>query len=198
MALVTALISPFVFIGVRNYIITNIGIEQAGFWETMTRISSYYLLFITSILGIYFLPKLAIAKNNFETKKIFNEFYKKLIPVFIIGLIAIYFARFFIIKMLFTTQFQPVTSLFFWQLIGDLLKVCSWILAYNLLAKKLTFAYIVTEVFSLLTIYISSMFFMKLFGIEGIVIAHAFSYLIYLIVLCYFFRNIIFKNSPPN
>ncbi len=189
MTLVSAIISPFVSIAIRNNIISNYGIEQAGFWETITRISSYYLLFITSILGIYYLPKLAVSKNNLETKTIFWDYYKTLIPIFMIGLICIYFLRFFIIKMLFTPEFVPVTSLFFWQLIGDLLKVCSWILAFNLLAKKHTLSYILIEIFSLFITYTSSIYFLQLFKLEGVVIAHCFTYLIYLIVLSIYFRK---------
>jgi O-antigen/teichoic acid export membrane protein len=189
MTLASAIISPIIYIAIRNHIIADFGIEQAGFWETITRISSYYLLFITSILGIYYLPKLSIAKNNFETKTIFWSFYKSLIPIFIVGLICIYFLRFFIIKTLFTAEFQPVTSLFFWQLIGDLLKVCSWILAFNLLARKRTIVYLITEMFSFFLTYIFSIYFLQLFGIEGIVMAHALTYFVYLLVLVVYFRK---------
>jgi O-antigen/teichoic acid export membrane protein len=195
MALITALLSPFVFIAIRNNIIHTIGIEQAGFYETISRISSYYLLFITSILSLYFLPKLATAKTKFQTKTIFFNFYKILVPIFIIGLICIYFLRFFIIKTLFTNQFLPVTTLFFWQLIGDLLKVCSWILAYNLIAKKHIKAYIITEIFSLAITYFSSLYFTQIYGLQGVVIAHTFAYFIYLIVLIIYFKNEFFATK---
>jgi O-antigen/teichoic acid export membrane protein len=189
MALITALLSPIVFIAIRKNIIHTIGTNPAGFYETISRISSYYLMFITSILSIYFLPKLAAAKTKFETKSIFFNFYKNLVPVFIFGLICIYFLRFFIIKSLFTNQFLPVTNLFFWQLVGDLLKVCSWILAFNLLAKKHTIAYITIEIFSLAITYFSSIYFIQLFGLQGVVIAHACTYFIYLIILIFYFKN---------
>lgn len=192
MALITALVSPIVYIAIRKFIIQTIGIEQAGFYETISRISSYYLMFITTILSIYFLPKLSISKNKFETKNIFYSFYKYLIPVFILGLIIIYLARFFIIKTLFTVDFLPVTSLFFWQLVGDLIKVCSWILAFNLLAKNHTKVYIATELFSYAVIYLSSIYFIQLFGLEGVVIAHTFAYLVYLVVLVIYFRKELF------
>ena len=57
MALVSSVFGPLIFIAIRKYIIYNLSIEDAGFWEGMSRISSYYFLFITSILSIYFLPK---------------------------------------------------------------------------------------------------------------------------------------------
>ena len=84
------------------------------------------------------MPKLAVAKNNQETKNVFWRYYKNIFPLIIIGLTAIYFCRFFIVKILFTNEFLPVTTLFFWQLLGDLLKMASWILGYQFFAKKLT------------------------------------------------------------
>ncbi|RZJ48921.1 MAG: O-antigen translocase [Flavobacterium sp.] len=192
MALVSSVLGPIVFLMIRNNIIQNLGIDQAGFWETMTRISSYYMMFVSTILTVYFLPKLSIAKNNKETKMVFWQYYKFILPVFAIGVTAIYFARFIIIKILFTKEFLPVTSLFFWQLLGDIFKVASLILGYQFFAKKLTKAFIIAEFFSLAVLYFSSLFFIKHFEIEGIVMAQAFDNFLYLLVLCFYFRKSLF------
>ena len=82
MAFVSAVVGPIVLLAIRKNIIVTLGIEQAGFWEAMTRISSYSFLFITSLIGIYFLPKLALAKDNQETKLLFWEYYKGILPLF--------------------------------------------------------------------------------------------------------------------
>lgn len=192
MALVSAVFGPMVILAIRKNIILNLGIEQAGFWEAMTRISSYYFLFITSLIGIYFLPKLAIAKDNQETKSLFWEYYKGILPLFMVGMIGIFFFRDFIIQVLFTKQFLPVSKLFFWQLIGDTFKAASFILGYQFYAKKLTKAFIFFELFSLSILYFSSSYFVSQFGLEGIVMAHATTFFIYLISLCYYFRKSLF------
>jgi PST family polysaccharide transporter len=192
MALVSAVFGPMVFLAIRKYIIVNLGIEQAGFWEAMSRMSSYYFMFITSIISIYFLPKLATAKSNQETKTLFWNYYKGILPVFIIGMIVIYFLRDFIIHLLFTKEFLPVSKLFFWQLIGDTFKAASFILGYQFYAKKLTKAFIISELFSLFVLYFSSIYFVSVFSIEGVVMAHAFTYLIYFITLSIYFRKSLF------
>ncbi|TDP60997.1 O-antigen translocase [Flavobacterium dankookense] len=189
MAFVSSVVGPIVFLAVRNYVIQTVGLQEAGYWEAITRISSYYLLFATTILSIYFLPKLSLAKNNHETKLIFLSFYKSILPIFVIGLIIIYFLRFYLVKILFTEEFLPVTSLFFWQLIGDVLKITSWILAFNLLAKKNTLVYVLTELFSLGLTYILSLIFINHYGIEGVVMAHSLTFLCYLIILVIYFRK---------
>lgn len=192
MALVSTVLGPLVFLAIRKNVIHVVGLEQAGFWETMTRISTYYLMFVTTILTVYFLPKLAIAKTNNETRKVFWDYYKTILPVFIVVLIVIYFLRFFIVKMLFTNEFLPVTNLFFWQLLGDVLKVASLILGYQFFAKKLTAAFIISELVSLAVLYFLSIYLIKIFEIQGIVIAQALDNFIYLFVLCIYFRKSLF------
>ncbi len=192
MALVSGVIGSVVYIAIRKNIISNIGIQQAGYWEAISKISSYYLLFISSILTLYFLPKLAIAKDNQETKTVFWGFYKTILPFFIIALIVIYFTRTVIIKLLFTNEFLPVNTLFFWQLLGDVFKVASLILGYQFFAKKMTLAFILSELFSFGVLYFLSIYLINSFGLQGIVMAQAFDNFIYLLVLAIYFRKSLF------
>jgi PST family polysaccharide transporter len=87
---------------------------------------------------------------------------------------------------------MPVTNLFFWQLSGDVFKVASLILGYQFFAKKLTLAFIVSEIFSLLVLYFSSIYLINLFGIQGVVMAQAFDNLLYFLVLVVYFRKSLF------
>ena len=192
MVLVSSVLGPLVLLAIRKIVIQTVGLEQAGFLETMTRISTYYLMFVTTILSVYFLPKLAVAKNKNETKKVFWSFYKNIFPVFIVAVTAIYFSRFFIVKLLFTNEFLPVTTLFFWQLLGDVLKVASLILGIQFFAKKMTVAFIISELSSLAVLYFSSRYLIVMFGIQGIVLAQAIDNFMYLLVLCVYFRKSLF------
>ncbi len=189
MALVSSVLGPLVFLTIRKNVIDTVGIEQAGFWETMTRISNYYLMFIATILTVYFFPKLASAKDTLASKKVFWSYYKGIMPLFMIVLVVIYLCRELLIQLLFTKDFLGVSPLFFWQLIGDFFKAGSLILGYQFFAKKLTVAFIVTEISSLFIMYVFSIYFVTLFGIEGVVIAHALTYFIYWIVLGFYFRK---------
>jgi PST family polysaccharide transporter len=189
MALVSSVFGPMVLLAIRNNIIVTLGIEQAGFWEAMTRISSYSFLFITSLIGIYFLPKLAQAKNNQETKVLFWEYYKGILPLFMLGMVVLYFLRDFIIQILFTKAFLPVSKLFFWQLIGDVFKAASFILGYQFYAKKLTRAFIAFELFSLAVLYCSISYCITLFTIEGVVLGYAITYALYFVTLLVYFRK---------
>ena len=192
MALVSAVFGSLILLAVRKNIIYTLGIEQAGFWEAMTRISSYYFMFITSIISIYFLPKMAVATSKLETKELLWNYYKGIIPLFIIGLIALYFLKDFVIHLLFTKEFLPVSKLFLWQLVGDVFKAASLILGFQFFAKKMTKAFIISELFSLAVLYFSSIYFVSVYSITGVVMAHAFTYFIYFVTLCIYFRKSLF------
>lgn len=189
MTLVTASTGPFIVIGIRTKLTDDLGINIAGFWDSVNRISGFYLLFATAMLTVYFFPKLSAAKTDKETKSVFLSYYKSIVPLFAVGLVAIYFLRDFIVRLLFTEDFLPMENLFFWQLFGDFFKVCSLILGYEFFAKKLTKAYITAEVMSFVVLYFSSYILIDKYGSEGAVMAHAFTYFIYFTVLAVYFRR---------
>lgn len=192
MALVSAVLGPIVLLSLRNTVIHTISYEAAGYWEALVRISSYYFLFLSTILTVYYLPKLSKSESEAATKKLFWSYFKGIIPFFIIGLVVLYFSRAYLIPLLFSHDFQPVSDLFFWQFIGDVFKAISLILGYQFFAKKLTKAFIISEVFSFAVLWISGHYLMSVFGIEGIVMANAVTYAVYLITLTVYFRKSLF------
>ncbi|WP_339888100.1 O-antigen translocase [uncultured Flavobacterium sp.] len=189
MALISMIFGPMVYLAIRNSIIEDLDINQAGYWEAITRISNYYLLFLTTVLSVYFLPKLSKSTSNEETKSVFWSYYKEIIPFFLVGLVMVYFMKNIIIQILFTNEFSAVSDLFFWQLLGDFFKALSLILGYQFFAKKLTKAFIITEIISLIILWFSSTYLLRIYGLEGIVMAHAFTFFMYFVVLGIFFRK---------
>ena len=187
MALVSGVLGSFVLLEIRADIVAITGLQQAGIYEGLQRISSYYLLFVSSIMAIYFYPKL--AETNSNSKEIVLHYLKTIIPLFTIGLVIIYFLRKLIIQVLFSSEFESMESLFLWQLIGDVLKATSLIFGTLLIAKKQTKVFIITEIISLCIMYFSSNLMLHSIGINGIVQAYAFTYLIYLVVLVIYFRK---------
>ena len=105
------------------------------------------------------------------------------------GLIMVYLLKDILIQILFTKEFLPVSKLFIWQLVGDFFKALSLILGYQFFAKKLTKAFIITEIISLTILWFSSTYLLSIYGIEGIVMAHAFTFFMYFVVLGIYFRK---------
>lgn len=192
MVLPPAILSPIFNLQIRNFLIAHEGLEKAGFWEAMTRISNSYLLFMGSLVAVYFYPKLAASVENSEIKKLIWRFYKSILPMFCLGLIFVYLFRFQIIRLLFTTEFLLVSDLFFWQIFGDVFKVAGMILGYYLMAQKRIFNYVFIEIGALVFLYFCSVLCIKSFGVEGVVMAQAFENILYFVVLTIYFRKVIF------
>lgn len=192
MVLPPTILSPIFNLKIRNFLIANVGLDKSGLWEAITRISNFYLLFIGTMVSVYFYPKLIKAKEIAEIKIIIWSYYKYILPLFIVGGVVVYFSRFLIIKILFTNQFLPVSELFFLQLLSDLFKVCGMILAFFLMAQKRVFHYLFIEVLAIFFLYFASLFCIKTFGIEGVLIAQFLENFTYLLVLVLYFRKYLF------
>jgi len=199
MALFTTVLLPFIAIAIRFYIINNLGYKEAGFWEAMTRISNYYLMFVSSVIGLYLLPRFSEINGLKAFKKEVLSFYKAIIPTLVIGLFSIYLLRHYIVLVIFSEAFQPVEDLFLWQILGDFIKILSIVIAYQFLAKKMFWHYILTEAFLLIILYITSIYFIDLLDdVKGAVIAHFVSYVMYYGIILLIFGSSLFGLESKN
>lgn len=191
MALVSALCVPLSQIVIRSYLTHEFGLSYAGYWEAMVRLSAAYLMLVTTTLGVYYLPRLSELSNIQDIKKEVYLGYKFIFPLAVVGGFLVYVLRDWIISLLFSSAFLPMRDLFLWQMIGDALKIGSWILAYLMLSKAMTKLFITTEIIFSLLLIVLTYIFIQYFGFEGVSIAYLVNYAIYWIVMSLFvFKNI--------
>jgi O-antigen/teichoic acid export membrane protein len=195
MAVVTALTGPVSQILLRNILIEKQGVESAGYWQGMMRISDGYLMLITTSLSTYYLPKMSSIKTDREMNLEIWKGYKIIVPAVLLGCITIYIIRFLIIRTLFTDDFYKMEGLFLYQLVGDFFKMLAWILAYLMLAKAMTRQYIITEIIFSISYILISYLCLNYFGLNGMSIAFAINYLGYFLLLMLLFRKLIFIKS---
>lgn len=179
MALVAAICAPGVQVLVRRYIGTQISWGAAGYIEAMWRVSAAYLMIITTTLSVYFIPKLSELSDPKEIKTELINAYKILVPFTMICSTLIYLLRKVLTKYLFTEEFIGMEELFAWQMIGDSIKVCSWILMYLYMAKNFFYLYVFSELFFSATFYLLVVILEQHFGLRSVAIGHAFNYLMY-------------------
>ena len=194
MTFVTAATAPVSQLILRGYVISNISGIEAGWWEAMNRISNMYLMVITTSFTVYYLPRLSEIKDDKELRDEIFKAYKIIIPALLLLFVGIYFSRFVIIKTLFTRDFLSMENLFFWQLIGDFFKICSWLLAFLMIAKAMSRIFITTEIVFSLGFLLLAFVFMKINGVVGITQALSVIYLLYFICMVLVFRKLIFHK----
>lgn len=189
MALTSAVCIPLSHILVRSHLVNHFGWDAAGYWEAMWRLSTAYLLFITTTLSLYYLPKLSELKTYTEIKHEVLNGYKIILPITALGALLIFLCRDLIISLLFTKAFLPMASLFAWQLFGDVLKIGSWILAYLMLGKAMTKLFIMSEIAAALGFYLFTVLLSPLYGLTSVVMAHTINYFVYWVVMAFLIIN---------
>ncbi|EJK2812542.1 O125 family O-antigen flippase, partial [Escherichia coli] len=135
MTVTSAILVPVSTLYVRNEIITSINIEYAGLWDAVNRISSVYLMLITTTLGVYFFPRFSSASNRSELLNEIKVCYLYLVPLVCISSVLMYTFRGLIVNILFTHEFVPIVDVIVYQLIGDFFKIIAWVLGYLLISK---------------------------------------------------------------
>lgn len=177
--LIPAIIIPLSQIVIRNNITVQLSIESAGLWESINRISSAYLLFFTSTIGVYYFPRLSEIQDVKLLKQEIKTTYKTIMPLMILAAALIYIFRLTIIELLFSKAFVPIQYLFSWQLLGDIMKLASWIVAFVLIAKKQVMAYLILEICFNITYVILCYYLVKVYSLKGASIAYFINYLLY-------------------
>jgi len=186
MALVSAICVPLSHMLIRAYLTQEFSLAYAGYWEAMIRLSTVYLLLVTTTLGVYYLPRLSELNAIDEIKKEVYLGYKFIFPLAVVGGICVFILRDWIINLLFSPSFAPMQDLFLWQMMGDALKIGSWILAYLMLSKAMTKLYICTEIIFTVSLIALTYICTQVFGFEGVSIAHLINYGLYWIVISLF------------
>jgi O-antigen/teichoic acid export membrane protein len=193
MGLLSGILVPLVSILIRNEIIKINGINEAGIWDATIRISTYYMMFFSSGLTLYYLPKLASLKTDFEFKNELISYFKIFVPFFVLMMIIIYLFKQYIIQFIFTPEFQSVDSLLKWQLFGDFFKVLTLAFGYQIVVKTMMKLYFFGEIFYNLLYYFLTLYLIKKFGVEGAMQAYFYTNVIYFIFILFMFRKVIFK-----
>jgi PST family polysaccharide transporter len=190
MAIVTALTSQLIPILIRQKLIDGFGKTQAGYWEAINRISSMHLLFITTTLITYYLPKLSSTQDKVLVRSEVYKVSKIVIPIVFCSSFIIYLFRDLEIEFLFSKEFIEMRSLFLFQCVGDFLKISSWIFAMIMLAKAKRNLYIVSEIVFSFSFWVFTILLTSESGVIGVTQAYALNYFLYAIFSVFVFIKV--------
>lgn len=196
-ALTSAVLVPLVQILIRKHIIITISLIDAGYWDAMLKISQGYLGIIMGTLGVYYLPKLSSLSDRSEIRREIWSGYRLIAPLLIIGLTGVYLLRQPIVLLLYSDQFLRTVDLFPVMLVGDFLKIMSWLVAYLQLAKAMVKMFMITQVLFSATSYGLSIWLINSVGLEGAIWAYAINYGLYTLTMFYLLRSYVFDHHAP-
>jgi O-antigen/teichoic acid export membrane protein len=185
MAVCSATCASLGVILVRNVIVANVGWEKTGYWQAVFKISEVYLGVVTMALSTYYLPRLSRLQGKDIRGEILSTA-KVVMPMVTILALCIYLLRDFVIGLLFTQQFSPAKDLFAIQLVGDVIKMASWICAYPMLSRGSTTLFVSTEIIFSGTFVALAWVMVRFFGVQGATIAFTLNYAVYLVVVIFY------------
>jgi PST family polysaccharide transporter len=192
MNIVSGLVAPSLQLFVRTKLLHNFDAATAGLWQANTRLSDYYLNFVYTVIGIYYLPRLSEITDLKLLKREIRLGYARILPAVIVITLIIWFSREYIVKVLLTNEFTQMLILLKWQLIGDVIKIASWILGYLMVAKAMKKMFIGTEIVFSSTFVLFNFLFINEYGLVGTVYAFALNYFLYLLTLVALLRKYLF------
>lgn len=172
MSITSIIMVPLSQVLIRNIITSNLSIDSTGIWEATNKISSMYLMLITSSLAVYFMPKISGITDKRVLRNEIKATYKFILPL--LGLITfiIFFSRQLIIQLLFTSEFADMAIILPYQLIGDVLKMIAWVLGYVIMSRGLVKRFIFSEVVLGSISVIAVFLLVPIYGLVGSIYAH--------------------------
>jgi O-antigen/teichoic acid export membrane protein len=140
-------------------------------------------------MGTDYYPRLAgVIADNKKCKEIINQ--QAEIAILIIAPIIMIFLLLApsAITILYSNKFVPITGFIQWAMLGMIFKAASWAIAFQFIAKGEMKTFAINETITNLYVLIFNLFGYYVFGLDGLGISFALSYLIYFLQV-YFISN---------
>lgn len=196
MAATSALMAPLGQIVIRDQLAAQLGADTAGLWQALWKISETHLLLLTTTLSMYFLPRFSEIRSGQELRREVAKGYRFVIPLVVASAAVLYLLREPLIRALLSPAFLPLAEAFGLQLVGDVLKICSWVMAFTMVSHARTRTFVVTEVlFTAIFVGLTLQLGM-LFGLRGTALAYAVTYLIYWATMQQIFSRLADSLAP--
>lgn len=181
MTVTSALLPPLVNIAVRDHLAAQFGWEQVGYWQAVSKVSDAYLLFLTTAINVYYLPKLASTHARESLVSELRTAYRYIMPAVVLLATGVFVCRGWVTALLFSADFSAANALYAPQLLGDVVKIASFVLSYVMLAKAMTRLFVASEIVFAISYVALVYLFTSRFGLVGAMYAFAANYALYLL-----------------
>ena len=179
---------------IRFFLADEFDDNHAGSWEGMWRLSNMYILFLTATFQFYLIPTFSNISGNDLKKEIFKV-WKLSIPVIIIITVSVYVLRDFLIRFIFSEEFLLINTIILFHLLGDTIKINSWVLGNVLISKAKTKVYISFQIGWAITFCVLTYLLVNEYGFVGVSVAYFITYILHFICLNIYFRKLLWLKA---
>lgn len=135
MTLSSALSFPIAEVIMRSSISATLDLSQAGIWQASIRLSGAILGFYTVYLATAFMPRISGLSGSVATTQMVTRMLVRIGSTFVAIASVIYFFRDTVIALLFSADFLKMADILGWQLIGDTLRTCAYVIGFVVIAR---------------------------------------------------------------
>ncbi|HIC1917293.1 TPA: oligosaccharide flippase family protein [Citrobacter freundii] len=187
MALTSAILVYGVQIYLRHLINVEIDESSAGIWFSATKLSEVYMGIISLLFSTLIVPRYT---NAGEKTRIGKEVYlclKISIPMAILMVLGVYLLAPIVINIIYGAAFSEASNILRIYVVGDALKILTWVYLYVALTRKKTAVYIIYEIFSSSLYLILCSYFLVWKGVQYMAFGYLAQGLVSAILICIWF-----------
>ncbi len=171
-------------LGIRLWVEHDQGLAAAGRFQAAWTITALYVGFVLTALAAEYFPRIAKQASDALTLNRSVELQVRFglilaMPVLLWAIVLAPVA----LHVLYSAEFESATSLLRWQLVGDVMKIVGWAIAFLLLARTASVAFFLGEI-AFNAVYLALVFAIPTgIDLSGLGIAYVGAYTVYVLVL---------------
>ena len=194
MLIANSVMSPLGLILIRNLVASDLDWTTAGLWQATWRLSETYLGVVMASLSLYFLPRLGEVVGTPALRQEILATFARTVGLTAAAALTLFFARDWVVHIVFTKEFMPVRDLMPFQLLGDVMKMAAWTLGFVFVALVRSNWYIALEILIPAIYFGAALVLVPEFGARGVTWAYCLSAATHLTVSVFALRDVLFQG----
>ncbi len=185
-------------LAIRTLVQRGLGTNALGQFQAAWTIGMTYLGVIVGAMATDYYPRLTAAiRERAVAVKLINEQTEVALLLCAPALLGMLGLTPWVMRVLYSPEFEPASEVLRWQLLGDIPKVLSFPLAFVLLASGAGKTYLATEIFGMGILVIGVFIGLPILGVKSTGVAFLATYLLYLPLVWWLARRRIgFRWTP--
>jgi len=143
---VPMLFQPLVLMWIRSSLGKHFGWEAAGLWQGVWKISDFFSLGLSSVLGIYLLPRISRCTDLHDFRLALRNSIVWSMGAASVLAGGIWFFRETGIRLILDDTFLSIADSLGPQLVGDIFRTGAWCVGISMIARKQTVLFVVFEI----------------------------------------------------
>lgn len=188
--LVSSQLGSYVMLAVNSSIAQSWDLARVGVFSAAWNLSTNYVLLLLTSFTTYYLPTLSRATDAPQRALLMENIARLTTMLSVPLVVSVIALKSLIIATLYSSQFSPALEIVRWMLIGDYLKIASYVMAMPALAYADMRTFLWTESAWFLGFFGISALSINVYGsIEGIGLAFTLLYALYLLYFVFYTRK---------